>query len=238
VGICKINANQSGNGSFNPAPQVQQSFAVGKAIQTINFASTAPVGAAVGDPDYTVTASATSGLPVALAIDASSSTVCTIDGSTSGSHVSLIGAGTCKINADQAGNANFSAAPQAHQSFSVAPGTSTLEFTTQPGDIVAGDVLGTIAVTEKGPLGGTIDDNASLVDFTVTVCGGPVSLGSATMVHGVATLSTTVRFHTATDPSTLQVTAKTVALTANSDSFVVQANAGLVFADGLESCRP
>jgi hypothetical protein len=238
VGTCKINANQSGNGSFNAAPQVQQSFAVGKAIQAINFTSTAPVGAAVGDPDYTVNASATSGLAVTLSIDASSSTVCTIHGSTSGSHVSLIGAGTCKINADQAGNANFSAAPQAHQSFSVAPGTPTLEFTTQPGDIVAGDVLGTIAVTEKSPLGDTIDDNASLVDFTVPACGGPVSLGSVTMVHGVATLNTTVRFHTATDPSTLQVTAKTVALTANSGSFVVHANVGLVFADGLEGCRP
>jgi hypothetical protein len=53
----------------------------------------------------------------------------------------------------------------------------------------------------------------------------------------VAALNTTVRFHTATDPSTLQVTAKTPALTANSDPFVVQANAGLVFADGLEGCR-
>jgi hypothetical protein len=238
VGTCKVNANQNGNGSFNAAAQVQQSFAVGKAIQAINFTSTAPVGAAVGDPDDTVTASATSGLAVTLSIDASSSTVCTIGGSASGSHVSLIGAGTCKINADQAGNANFSAAPQAHQSFSVAPGTPTLEFTTQPGDIVAGAVLGTIAVTEKGPLGDTIDDNASLVDFTVTACGGPVGLGSVTMVHGVATLNTTVRFSTATDPSTLQVTAKTLALTANSDSFVVHANAGLIFANGLEGCRP
>jgi hypothetical protein len=58
------------------------------------------------------------------------------------------------------------------------------------------------------------------------------------MAHGVATLNTTVRFNTATDPSTLQVTAKTLALTTNSHSFVVQANAGLVFADGLEGCRP
>ena len=237
VGTCTINANQAGNANYTAAPQKQQSFTIGKADQTINFTSTAPVGASVGDPDYTVTASATSGLAVALSIDASSSTVCTIDGSTSGSHVSLIGAGTCKINADQSGNGNYNAALQAHQSFTVAPGTPTLEFTTQPGNISAGEVLGTIAVTEKDPLGATIDDNASVVDFTITACGGPISLGSANMVHGVATLDTTLRFYTVTDPSTRQVTAKTLALTATSGTFVVQANADLVFADGLDGCR-
>jgi hypothetical protein len=217
---------------------VQQSFPVGQASQTINFTSTAPVGAAVGDPDYTVTAAATSGLAVTLSIDASSSSVCTIDGSTSGSHVSLIGAGTCKINADQSGDANHSAAPQAHQSFSVVPGTPTLEFTTQPGNVIAGDALATIAVTEKDPLGATIDDNASIVDFTLTACGGPVSLGSAVMVHGVATLSPTLRLYTVTDPSTLLVSASTLVLSGDSATFVVQANAGLMFADGYEGCRP
>jgi hypothetical protein len=98
-------------------------------------------------------------------------------------------------------------------------------------------VLATIAVTEKNPLGATIDDNASVVDFTISACGGPVSLGSAIMLHGVATLDTTLHFYTVTDPSTLQVTAKTLALTASSDGFVVQANGDLVFADGFEGCR-
>ncbi|HET7063934.1 MAG TPA: hypothetical protein VFI49_06620 [Rudaea sp.] len=237
VGSCAINANQAGNIGYNPAPQVQQSFAVGQASQTINFTSTAPVGAALGDPDYTVTASASSGLAVLLSIDASSSAVCTIDGSSSGSHVSFVGAGTCKIDANQAGDANHSVAPQAQQSFTVAPGTPTLVFTTQPGNVTAGGVLATIAVTEKNPLGATIDDNASVVDFTVNACGGPISLGSAIMVHGVATLDTTLHFYTVTDPSTLQVTAKTLTLTGSSDGFIVQANGGLVFANGFEGCR-
>ena len=57
------------------------------------------------------------------------------------------------------------------------------------------------------------------------------------MVHGVATLNTTLHFYTVTDPSTLQVTAKTLTLTGTSDSFVVQANGDLVFADGVEGCR-
>jgi len=172
-----------------------------------------------------------------LSIDASSSAVCTIDGGSSGSHVSFIGAGTCKIDANQAGDGNYNAAAQAQQSFVVGAGTPTLVFTTQPGDVTAGGVLATIVVTEKNPLGDTIDDNASVVDFTLTACGGPVALGSATMVHGVATLNPTLHFYTVTDPSTLQVTAKTLTLTGSSDGFVVQSSGDLVFADGFEGCR-
>ncbi len=237
VGTCTINADQGGNANYMAAPQNQQTFTVNPADQTINFTSTAPLGAALGDPDYTVTASASSNLPVVLSIDASSSTVCTLDGSSSGSHVSFIGAGTCKIDANQAGGGNYNVAPQAQQSFMVGPGTPTLVFTTQPGNVTAGGVLATIAVTEKNPLGATIEDNASVVGFTISACGGSISLGSSIMVHGVATLDTTLPFYTVTDPSTRQVTAKTLTLTGISGGFVVQANGDLVFADGFEGCR-
>ncbi len=119
VGTCVINANQAGNANYAAAPQVQQSFAVGKGTQTISFTSTAPVGATVGGTTYIVTAAAsTSGLPVTFTIDASASTVCSIAGST----VSFIGAGTCVINANQAGNANYAPAPQVQQSFPVGKG--------------------------------------------------------------------------------------------------------------------
>ena len=42
VGTCVIDANQAGNANYNAAPQVQQSFTVGKGNQTITFTSTAP----------------------------------------------------------------------------------------------------------------------------------------------------------------------------------------------------
>src|SRR5437588_85605 len=83
--------------------------------QTITFTSTAPSGAIVGGPTYTVTATASSGLPVSLSIDATSTGICTISGST----VSFTAAGACTIDADQAGNAGYQPAPQAQQSFSV-----------------------------------------------------------------------------------------------------------------------
>ncbi len=83
--------------------------------QTINFTSTAPSNATVGGPTYTPTATATSGLTVTLTIDASASSVCSI----SGGVVSFNAVGTCVINANQAGNANFKPATQAQQSFAV-----------------------------------------------------------------------------------------------------------------------
>ena len=82
--------------------------------QTISFTSTAPRRDG-GRADLQGDGDATSGLPVTFTIDAAASTVCTIAGST----VSFIGVGTCVINANQAGNATFNAAPQVQQSFTV-----------------------------------------------------------------------------------------------------------------------
>jgi hypothetical protein len=88
---------------------------VGKGDQTITFTSTAPAGATVGGPTYTVTATASSGLVVAFTIDTTARSVCSISGST----VSFTAVGTCVIDANQAGNANYNPAPQVQQSFAV-----------------------------------------------------------------------------------------------------------------------
>ncbi len=114
VGTCVINANQAGNGSYNPAPQVQQSFAV-KNNQTVSFTSTAPTDATVGGATYIPTATATSGLMVDFTIDASASVVCSI----SAGEVSFIGIGNCVINANQTGDSSYNPAPQVQQSFAV-----------------------------------------------------------------------------------------------------------------------
>ncbi|MGP8163288.1 MAG: beta strand repeat-containing protein, partial [Acidimicrobiales bacterium] len=44
VGTCIIDANQAGNTDYAAATQVQQTFSVGQATQTISFTSTAPSG--------------------------------------------------------------------------------------------------------------------------------------------------------------------------------------------------
>jgi uncharacterized protein YcfL len=92
-----------------------------RSTQTISFTSTAPTNAEVGGATYSPAATATSGLPVDFTIDASAASVCTINAG----EVSLIGAGTCVINANQAGNESYLPATQVQQSFTVSAAPST-----------------------------------------------------------------------------------------------------------------
>ena len=125
VGTCTVNANQAGNASYEPAAQAQQSFAVAEGDQAIVFTSTAPSGAKVGGSTYEVAATGGgSGNPVTFTIDPSASSVCSIAGST----VSFTAVGTCKVSANQSGNANYEPAAQAQQSFAVAKGDQTISF--------------------------------------------------------------------------------------------------------------
>ena len=179
VGTCVIDANQAGNANYNAALQVQQSFAVGKGSQTISFTSTAPVGAAVGGSTYTVTATATSGLPVTLSIDASAASVCSIAGST----VSFIGAGNCVIDANQAGNANYNAAPLVQQSFAVAKGNQTISFTsTAPASAQFNGTPYTVTATATSGLAVTFTIDASAASVC-SITGSTVSfIGAGTCV--------------------------------------------------------
>lgn len=86
--------------------------------QTITFTSTPPSPVHVHSPDYLVSAiGGGSGEPVLFSIDASSGAgVCSISGST----VSFLSqAGSCVVNANQAGNAQYAAAQQAQQRITV-----------------------------------------------------------------------------------------------------------------------
>ena len=64
-----------------------------------------------GDPDFAVSASASSGLPVSFG----ASGACTVAGST----VHLTGTGSCTITADQAGDATYNAATQVLRTFAI-----------------------------------------------------------------------------------------------------------------------
>src|SRR4029077_20790016 len=146
-------------------------FAVGKGTQTISFTSTAPAAATVAGPTYTVTATATpSSLPVAFTIDASATSVCSISGST----VSFTGVGTCVIDANQAGNANYNAAAAVQESFAVGKGSQTINFpSTAPAATVGGPTY-TVTATASSSLtvAFTIDPSASAV---CTISGSTVS---------------------------------------------------------------
>jgi tetratricopeptide (TPR) repeat protein len=82
----------------------------------------------LGDAPFTVSATASSGLPVSF--NSQTTTVCTV----SGSQVTLVSVGTCTIQATQAGNAKYAPAPKVAQSFNV---TKATDFGARaPGDRV------------------------------------------------------------------------------------------------------
>ena len=147
AGTCVVDANQGGNGTWNAAPQVQQSITVNKGNQTITFTSTAPANATVGGASYTPTATATSGLAVAFTLDGTS-TGCTLTAGV----VNFTAAGTCVVDANQGGNGNWNAAPQAQQSFAVKR-NQTITFTsTNPSPVTVGGASYTPTATATSGL--------------------------------------------------------------------------------------
>jgi hypothetical protein len=82
----------------------------------------------------------------------------------SGSTVTLIGAGTCTIDADQAGDANYLAAPQVHQSFSIAQGTQTITFP-DPGNFDKTDPPFALSATASSGLAVTYTLDPSSIPF-------------------------------------------------------------------------
>jgi hypothetical protein len=116
VGPCTIAANQAGNASWLAAPQVTQTFFIAPPAllpQTISFS--ALPGRTLGDAPFTVSATASSGLPVSFTTQTPAR--CAITGNL----VTLVSVGPCTIAANQAGNGTYSAAPQVAQTFFIAP---------------------------------------------------------------------------------------------------------------------
>ncbi len=157
-GTCTIDATQAGSSTVAPAVEVTQSVLVGQTSQSISFTSTPPSGAVPGDT-YTVTATATSGLPVTFSVSPSSSGVCTLAGAT----VRFTATGTCTVDADQSGSATFAAAPEVTQTISVGQDSQTVSITsTPPSSPVVGGTYAVTATASSGlPVTLSIDASTS-----------------------------------------------------------------------------
>ena len=113
-GNCVIDANQGGNAQYQPAPQAQQKVTV-RIPQAIQFTSTPPSPAAVGDTYPVAASGGGSGEPVSFSIDPSTSAMCSFSGGT----VTFNQPGSCVIDANQDGNAQYQRAPQAQQTVTI-----------------------------------------------------------------------------------------------------------------------
>ena len=124
-GICTVKYDQGGSRNYNAALQVTESVTVtviGKTNQTITFGALA--NKSYGEPDFTVGATASSGLAVSFVASGS----CTVSGAT----VHITAAGSCTITASQAGDASYNAAASVSQSFTIAKADQTITFTALP----------------------------------------------------------------------------------------------------------
>ncbi|MBN9082827.1 MAG: hypothetical protein BGP04_01380 [Rhizobiales bacterium 62-17] len=180
AGTCSITASQGATGNYAAATPVTQTFNVTAGVNTIAFTTSPPASPMVAGT-YTPTASATSNLPVALTIDPSSAAVCAIAGGV----VSFNNVGTCTINANQPGNANYAAATQVQQSFVIAVGTVSIALTATPNFVVFGSPLtmtATITIPGAGPGAAPITGTVAFKDGAATLGSSPVSGGVATFV--------------------------------------------------------
>lgn len=172
AGTCTIDANQAGSDDYDAALEAEQSFAVGKASQLVNFTSSPPVSTTVG-ATYVVAATASSGLPVAFS--SATLSVCLVEGST----VSFIGAGTCTIDAEQPGNGEYEAAPRLQQSFAVVRGSQLITFTSSsPNSATVGGPSYAVAAAASSGL------PVALSSVTPSVC---LLEGSTVSFAGVGT---------------------------------------------------
>ena len=116
AGSCTIFAQQAGDDIYTFAQDVERSFTIAKASQTITFAALS--NRTVVDPAFTVSATASSGFAVSF----TASGACTIDAAT----VTPAGPGTCTVTAHQAGNANYHPAADVARSFEITKLSATI----------------------------------------------------------------------------------------------------------------
>ncbi|MDX6386152.1 MAG: hypothetical protein QOK48_3725 [Blastocatellia bacterium] len=146
-----------------------------KLNQTINFAQ--PADKTFGNADFTVTATATSGLAVTYAASGN----CTVSGTGTGT-VHLTGAGSCTITASQAGDATYNAAADVSRTFNILKAASTTAVTSSVNPSNVGQSVTFTATVSSAA--GTPTGTVQFKDNGVNL-GGPV-----TLVSGVATLTT------------------------------------------------
>ncbi|MDP1806093.1 MAG: hypothetical protein Q8K72_13060, partial [Acidimicrobiales bacterium] len=148
TGSCVIQADQAGNASFAAALRVTQTATVVKANQTINFPQ--PGARTAGDAPFTVSASASSGLPVTFSVP--SGGPCTISGAT----VTILGPGTCSITANQAGDATYNAAPAVTRNVTIAKASPTISALASAGGPVGTSVRDVATVAGGASPAGTV----------------------------------------------------------------------------------
>jgi len=164
---------------LNPSINLQITQNLPKSDQTITFTDPANITLASLNQAVSLSATASSGLTVSFS--SATPAVCSVAGSTS----TVLATGTCTVDANQAGNGSYNAAPQVSQSFSIGSIDTQPPVLTVPADIAQStdSGLATAVVTYAAP---TATDDSSGVTIARTAgpaSGSVFSLGSTTVTH-------------------------------------------------------
>jgi outer membrane protein OmpA-like peptidoglycan-associated protein len=115
AGSCLVTATRDEDTNHQAASSTATTVTFDRASQTVTFGGLAD--RTYGDAPFPVVASTTSGL--AVSIVSTTTSVCTVAGVT----VTIVGAGTCSLNAVQAGSTNYLPAVTVTQPFQVSQAT-------------------------------------------------------------------------------------------------------------------
>jgi len=145
VGTCSIFANQEGNASYDPAPQVAQVLKVNQPGQIITF-NAIPIKTYEDAPFQLSATGGASGNPVVFS--SSDPSVATCSGA-DGSTVTILKAGVCTITARQAGNDLYSAAVPVQRTLTVYKANQNIVFDPIPAKVFGDDPF-TVTATGGG----------------------------------------------------------------------------------------
>ena len=173
VGTIVVAANQAASTNYSAAAQVTASIVVNPATQTISFAPASPVTYGVSPITLTATGGA-SGNAVLFSVVSG-------PGSISGSTLTVTGAGTIVVAANQAASTNYSAAAQVTASIVVNPATASVNIVASANPVLSTNPItwtATVAATSGSPTG-----NVSFFD-------GATLLGTVALAQGTASYTT------------------------------------------------
>jgi hypothetical protein len=183
TGTVTVEASQSGNNTYEAAPDLQQTFTVSLTPQSITF----PVisNKAFGAAPFAVSASASSGLPVTLSIISGPATI-------SGNTITLTGSGIITVQASQGGNSVYAPASSVQQTFGVSAPPGQFTVTINNGQISITGYTGSAgAVVIPSTISGLPVTNIASYAFTNTSITSVIIPSSVTSIGNNAFASCT-----------------------------------------------
>ncbi|CAN2216067.1 Listeria/Bacterioides repeat [Candidatus Nanopelagicaceae bacterium] len=204
VGTCLIAATKASDTNYLAGTSANLTFTFTVNTQTITF--TTPSNITYGATPASLSATSTSTLTVAFT--SADLTICTISGTT----VTVLTSGTCTINADQAGDSNYSAATRVVKSFTISKATPVLSSLANATKNYGDSALTITDPTVTGAIPGTFT-YSSATTAVATVSGAaatPVAVGTS-VITALFTPTDTGKYNTATVTMTLTVAQRSLA---------------------------